>query len=70
MHHEAHPSALLLRQGLRPSAENRGRILRPLHPAPQGVTHDLLVMNHHPDLAPCAELPEDSPQPAWESRGP
>jgi hypothetical protein len=70
MHHEAHPSALLHRQGLRPGAENRGRTLLPFHQAPYGATHDLLVMNHHPDLAPAATLREDPPRPAWERRTP
>ena len=70
MHHEAHPSALLQRQGLRPRAENRGRILRPLHPAPQGAMHDLLVMNYRPDLAPAARTLGEPPRPDWERPGP
>jgi hypothetical protein len=70
MYHEAHPSALLLRQGLRPRAEIRGRTLRPLHPAPQGATHDLLVMNYWPDPAPAAALRPDPLRPDWERAAP
>jgi hypothetical protein len=65
MHHEAHPTALLHRQGLRPRAEIRGRTLLPFHQTPHGATHDLLVMNHRPDLAPAAEDREHEPAPNW-----
>jgi hypothetical protein len=70
MHYEAQPSALLPRQGLRPRAELRGRILLPFHQAPDGAMHDLLVMNHHPDLAPAAGLRDDRPGPEGERRVP
>jgi hypothetical protein len=70
MHHEAHPSALLLPQGLRPRAEIRGRILLPFHEAPHGATHDLLVMNHRPDLAPAGAAREEPPRLAREGRAP
>ncbi len=68
MHHEAQPIALLPRQGLRPRAEFRGRILLPFHQAPNGAAHDLLVMNHHPDLAPAAGPAGDRPWPEGERR--
>jgi hypothetical protein len=70
MHHEAQPIALLPRQGLRPRAELRGRTLLPFHQAPNGAAHDLLVMNHRPDLAPAAAAREVRPRPEWERRGP
>ncbi len=53
MHTKAERPTALLPQGLRPRAENRGRTLLPFHQAPyHGATHDLLVMNQRPDLAP------------------
>ncbi len=70
MHHEAQPIALLPRQGLRPRAELRGRTFLPFHQTPNGAAHDLLVMNHHPDLAPPAGLREDRPKPDWERPAP
>jgi hypothetical protein len=70
MQHDAQTSALLPRQGLRPRAELRGRTLLPFHQAPDGATHDLLVMNHHPDLAPAAGPREDPPWPGRERRSP
>ena len=70
MYQEAHPNALLLRQGLRLGAETRGRTLLPFHQAPCGATHDLLVMNHHPDLAPAAAFREAAPRAARERMTP
>jgi hypothetical protein len=70
MHHEAHPSALLPRQGLRARAEIRGRTLLPFQQTPQRATHDLLVMNHRPDLAPAGLLRGDPPRPDCEKGAP
>jgi len=65
MHHKTHPNALRLRQGLRPIAETRGRTLLPFHQTAHSATHDLLVMNYRPDLAPAAAVQRDQPGPDW-----